>query len=461
MRTRILLPVVCLAIVAGISSAQSPALPPAPIPVPQGGNAPQELATPPQPVPPPGNAPQVLNTPPQAVPGPPGAPQFVPAYTPLPYLPPPEAYPYPPPMPFLVGGPVWNPNLWLGVEGLAWWTKGQPLSVPVLTTGPASQGTLAGNLGVPGTTAIRSPLDYDVSGGVRISGGAWLDLFDLGNVFGFDASVFWLDRQSAGFGVVDPSGAGNLVINEPLAGANFSTQISAPGQATGAAFVSTTSEFGGFDVNFLWNLHRDECWSFTLLGGFRYLWLDETLVVGSNSTFLTTMTFTDTSGNTLVTAPTGSGASVLDFFGTRNQFYGGQVGGRFEGRWGRWYLGAVGKVAIGATHETITAWGNTLVTPVNAAPVPLSGGNFVGPTNAGRYWSDHFAVAPEFQINLGYQLTPHIRALVGYNFLFLSSVARPGNQVDNVYDGVTRPAVPMASSTFWAQGLTFSLQFNY
>jgi hypothetical protein len=348
--------------------------------------------------------------------------------------------------------------VWFGLEGLAWWTKSQPLSVPVLTTGPASQGSSAGNFGSPGTTALRSPLDYDVAGGIRFSAGAW---FDTGNVFGFDGSVFFLERQSAGFAAADPTGAGNFVINEPLAGATFSTQISAPGLATGAAFVGTTSEFGGGDINFLWNLHRDENWSFTLLGGFRYLWLDETLVVSSNSTFLTTTTFTDGSGNTLVTAPPGSGASMVDFFGTRNQFYGGQLGGRFEGHMGRWFLSAVGKFAIGATHEVITANGSTLVTPTNAAPVPLLGGNFVGSTNAGRYWGDRFAVAPEFQINLGYQLTPHIRALVGYNFLFLSSVARPGNQIDNVFDGVTRPAVPMSSSSFWAQGLTFSLQFNY
>ncbi len=79
----------------------------------------------------------------------------------------------------------------------------------------------------------------------------------------------------------------------------------------------------------------------------------------------------------------------------------------------------------------------------------------------GRYSVDRFAVAPEAQFNVGYQFTPWIRGQVGYNFLFLSSVARPGNQIDNTYDGVTHPTVPMTSSTYWGQGLNLSLQFSF
>jgi hypothetical protein len=40
-------------------------------------------------------------------------------------------------------------------------------------------------------------------------------------------------------------------------------------------------------------------------------------------------------------------------------------------------------------------------------------------------------------------------------------VARPGKQIDNSYDGVTHPLVPMASSSFWAQGLTLGVQINF
>ena len=121
--------------------AQGSALPPAPVPV--------------------SPAHEVL----QPVPGPTVAPQL------LPPNPPPGVGPSVGPVPVVCEVLVWNPDQWLGVEGLIWWTKGQPLSVPVLTTGPASQGSSAGNLGVPGTIPIRSPLDYGVAGGVRVFAG--------------------------------------------------------------------------------------------------------------------------------------------------------------------------------------------------------------------------------------------------------------------------------------------------
>jgi hypothetical protein len=358
----------------------------------------------------------------------------------------------------LLAPPICNPCLWFAVEGLAWWVKDQPLSVPVLTTGPASLGSSAGNLGAAGTTVIRSPLDYGATGGVRFTLGAW---FDTQNTFGIEGSAFFLQEKSTGFGAADPSGTGNFVINEPLAGATFNTQVSGPGMATGAALVSTSSCFAGGEINGLFNIYRDNSWSIRLLGGFRYLELNETLTVTNSSTLLSSVDYTDTMGNTLVTAPAGSFASAWDFFGTRNQFYGGQLGARFEGNAGRWIFSGAGKLALGATHEVITINGNTLVSPVNAGPVTLQGGNFATSTNSGRFADTRFAVAPEIQLSVGYQLGAHVCLLAGYNFLWLSSVARPGNQMDNVYDGVTRPGVPMASSSFWAQGLTFSCLFRY
>jgi hypothetical protein len=64
-------------------------------------------------------------------------------------------------------------------------------------------------------------------------------------------------------------------------------------------------------------------------------------------------------------------------------------------------------------------------------------------------------------VYLGYQILPCLRAQIGYDFLFLSSVARPGNQIDNSYDGAAHPLVPMSSSSFWAQGLAFGFQLRF
>jgi hypothetical protein len=436
MRNGILVGVVCLAVGAGLAQAQAPALPPAPGPIAPGS-----------PVPP--GPPVVLKD--------------------GPVLP---TYPPPPPSPTdqpAAGGATTNlffsltwpepgnvPRVWVGVEGLAWWVKNQPLSVPVLTTGPAALGSAAGGFGAPGTTAIRSPLDYGLEAGLRLNAGGW---FSDAHVFGFDASGFFLQQKSAGFAVGDFTRTGAFVINEPLAGAIFPTQVSAPGFATGAAAVNTSSRFSGFDVNGVYHLYQDDDWGIQLLAGFRYLGLYETLTVGNSSTLLAPLPFNVGAGPGA--APPGSGVVVADYFGTRNQFYGGQLGVRFEGALDNWFVGGVAKVALGTTYETISAWGATVLSPVNAAPVVVHAGNYVLWTNAGRYKTNQFAAIPEVQLTLGYQLGAHVRAVVGYNFLYWSNVARPGNQLDNVYDGLLRPAMPLASSSFWAQGLTFSLLVSY
>jgi Putative beta barrel porin-7 (BBP7) len=400
--------------------------------------------------------------------GPPPSP-YTPPPAPAPYYAPPGAYPplYPPPPgeyaplayppPRVVGDPAGNPNAWIGAEALLWWTKNQPLSVPVITTGPASQGANAGNLGTQGTTSLNGPLHYDVTGGVRLFAGGW---FDVGHTIGVDGSVFFLGRQSTGFGAFDRSGNGSFVINEPVVGAPFSTQVAAPGFDTGGVTVNATSRLAGGDINLLYNLYRAGGWTINLLGGYRYLELDESLSIAAKSTMFVTTTYTDNMGNVLVAAPPGSTITVIDRFGTRNQFNGGQLGAEFQYLRDRWFIGGAVKLAIGATHEVITIDGITNVFPIDAARVPLTGGNFATIQN-GRYARDRFALAPEAQLSIGYQVTPWMRAMIGYNFLYLSTVARPGNQIDNTYDGVVRPIVPMASSSYWTQGLSFSLQFSF
>ena len=381
-----------------------------------------------------------------------------PPYAPQPY---PQSGPYdqPPPYsqrPIITVDPA-NPNFWIGVEALMWWTKNQPLSVPLITTGPASEGANAGGLGQPGTVSLNGPLNYGVEGGIRFFGGGW---FSPDHTLGMDASMFFLGRQHASFGAFDRSGNGDTVINEPVNGAPFVTQVSAPGVETGGVTVDATTRFWGADVNALWNIYRSNGWSINLLGGFRYLQLEEWLNITANSTLFTTTTYTDNFGNVLATAPPGSVVTVIDQFGTRNQFYGGQIGAQAQYSMDRWFFSAAAKVAIGDTHETVLVNGSTTVYPVNASPVFLGGGNYAN-IQAGRYSANKFAVAPELNLNVGYQFTPFIRGTIGYNFIYLSSVVRPGNQIDNNFDGVVHPLVPMATSTFWAQGINFNLTFNF
>ncbi len=350
-----------------------------------------------------------------------------------------------------------NPNAWVGIESIFWWSKSQPLSVPLVTTGPASQGAAAGMLGVAGTVSLDRPLDFGSQGGLRLYGGGW---FDPNHTLGMDASMLFLGQQRAGYSVYDRSGAGNFVINEPVAGAPFITQLSAPGLATGGSTVEATSEFWGFDVNMLYGAIHSDRLTVNLLGGFSYLQLDERLTIAGNSTLLSTLTFTDEVGNPLVDATPGSTVSVFDRFTTRNTFYGGQIGAQVRYGFDRFFVNVVGKLAAGGVQEVVTVRGSSQVFPVNADPISYSGGNYAT-LQTGRYTSNHFAWSPQLQLSLGYQFTPFIRGTIGYNFLYLSQVVRPGNQIDNAFDGVTRPFVPMNNSAYWTQGINIGIQFGF
>ncbi len=300
MRHRMPLAIACLLIVAGILPAQERIPLPPPDPDPPGGPSTPTLDARSY------QAPAPPNGPPQPYAPPPGPDSLPPGSFPYsPYAPPGGVYapgPYYPHPIFLHGSPD-NPAFWIGFEALVWWTKNQPLSVPIVTTGPASQGANAGNLGMPGTTSLNGPLDYGAAGGIRWIRGR---LVRWRAHLGMDGSMFVLGRQSAGFSVLDRSGTGNFVINEPVVGAPFITQVSAPGVDTGGVVVGATSQFWGGDVNLLYNLYRGNGWTINLLGGYRYLELDESLTITANSTLFTTTTYTDNMGNVLATAPPGS-----------------------------------------------------------------------------------------------------------------------------------------------------------
>lgn len=388
-------------------------------------------------------------------------------YPPLGVYPPPRIYPppgayggeLPPPPTFfpIHGDPAGNPGFWVGFEALVWWSKNQPVGVPLITTGPAAAGPNPGGLNVPGTVSLNQPLNYGAQGGFRFYGGGW---FDAAHTWGLDGSIFVLGQNNASFGATDRSGTGSFVINEPVNGAPFSTLVSAPGIDSGNATVNSWSQLWGLDLNGMYNIYRSGGLSVTLLGGFRYLQLNEEVDITANSALFVPTTYTDNLGNVLAYAPPGSTITTVDQFSTHNSFYGGQIGARVEYMWNRWDFSATGLLAIGGTHESVNVNGFTNVYPINGQVVPLVGGNYAT-SQIGHYAQDRFAVAPEMRLYVGYQFTPTIRANIGYDLLFLSSVARPGEQIDNTYDGQTHPLVPMKTSTFWTQGLNLNVQFNF
>ncbi len=359
--------------------------------------------------------------------------------------------------------------LWLSGEYLLWWTKDAP-APPLVTSSPAgTPRELAGVLGVPGTAVLfgGSSINSEERSGGRFGLGLWLDPCER---LALETNYFFLGQRTVPF---HASSSGLPILARPffdvVLGRESSELIAFPGLLAGAASVSAFNRLWGLEENLRANLCHGTaiggtCYRFGLLGGFRFLRLDEGL------------TFTEalqvTGGDpTLV----GTRIGVTDVFGTHNSFYGGQLGAMLELRRGRWYCDLVSKLALGSTHQVVNINGSTAFTVPGGPTVVQPGGLLALPTNIGHYSRDFFAVVPEVGVKVGYQFGPHVRAFVGYSFLYWSNVARPGNQVDRVVNVAQlpmlvgsnpavvppRPAFAFHGTDFWAQGINFGLEFRY
>jgi hypothetical protein len=171
----------------------------------------------------------------------------------------------------------------------------------------------------------------------------------------------------------------------------------------------------------------------------------------------------------------GQRVQVDDSFRTSNQFYGAQIGGRFAYRFQRLTLEALSKVAFGSTHQRIEIGGNTTLLTPGGPTTTASGGLLAVPSNSGTQKHDAGAVAPEVGVNLAYELKSWLRLRVGYSFLYLSSVVRPGNQIDRGIDPTqvpslqfftpgavaSRPEALFNRTDFWAQGVNLGMELQF
>lgn len=387
---------------------------------------------------------------------------------------------------------------WLRGEYLLWWIKDS--QVPALvTTGVPGATTLPGVLGQPGTMVLfgGSEVDNQVRGGGRLSGGFWLNNCQT---FGVEASYFFLGSRSVHFDGLSTGALGSAMIARPffdvISGIENAQLVAFPGIASGQIHVTSSSRLQGAELNLLClpcctpccdtcagqgcppgdtakhNTHCNTCgggsYWVSLLGGFRYLQLDEGLGIAESSAVNPALP----AGSPLFG---GSTITMSDQFDTRNYFYGPQIGAQAEICCGRLFVDVLGKVALGVTHEVVDIHGLTAIASPNGTTVLTPAGFLATGSNSGRSTRDAFAVVPELGINVGCQFTRHLRAFVGYTFLYCSSVVRPGDQVDvglsgtqiptdsrfNPQAGPARPAVLFRDTDFWAQGINFGIEFRY
>lgn len=349
-------------------------------------------------------------------------------------------------------------HVWASGEPLLWWVR--PGAVPPLvTTGAAGTGLLYGD----------EDLDYGMLVGGRVAAG----MTNAGGNLGLEGSGLLLGRGTTHFAAASgPDGSPPL--GRPFTNALFhvpqAERVAGPGALAGGVAVASSSQLWGAEANLVGSAYGNERVGIDLLGGFRYLNLEEDLGITQAGTPLGA----GAAGFGGTFEAPGVGFGVADSFRTRNQFYGGQLGSQVEVRWGRLYTNLLGKVAFGSVHQVVDVRGDsTLYAP--GGLVVLPGGLLAVASNAGRQTHDEFAVLPEVNVNVGYQLRPGVRLYAGYTFLYLNDVARPGDQVNATVNpaqvptsllygfpgGPAQPAPALNRSDFWAQGINFGLALRY
>lgn len=358
-------------------------------------------------------------------------------------------------------------TFWFGVDYLVWWAKYGPNPNPLITTN-ANSTTQIGAIGEPGTEVLAGgaagKLRFGGISGIRATVGGWLDSDAR---FGIEASGFLLETKPVHFSASSVGGGAPLISIPFFASVPFSgnspgeTALNA-GNAPNTVSMNATSQLWGAEVNNLLAIGDKANNRLALLFGVRFIQLDEGLTLND--------TFNDT-------ATTGT-VSVTDTFHTRNQFYGFQLGLKGGTNVGALTLDWAVKCAVGVDYELSDVAGTSAVTG-SAFGLPLGTfpeGVFAQTSNAGRQTKTPFAVMPELQLQLGYALTSHMRAVIGYDFLYLSDVLRPGEQIDRVVNptqnvlfggtggvttGTPSPLPAAVRSDYWVQGLNFGLQVRY
>lgn len=459
-----------LAASAAADAQPSPA--PGSPPAPPAADAPPTAASPTPPggyLPPPqGNfsvhAPVL---PPGVVPPPPGAACPVPATPP----PPPEAGPSAfsdapeasPPNAFTEAcdhGPT--PLFHVDLQYLAWWTRHQDL--PVLVTSGSFSDAVPGALGQPTTqNVVSGEIDDTFHSGVQL-----MLRWDLGGDHDWVAEVggFTLGHRESSTTVGSDGGPNTLVLVRPFFNANTGTQdadpIAVPNVMSGRITIQQPQDFYGADLtihsNYWW---RDGMASAAyIVTGVRFLELDERLLIGESLQDLPGL------------GAAGNSYALDERFSTFNRFYGGVIGLEYVWNVGPLFLKAQGRVGLGYNQESLGIAGSTQIT--DATGNVTTGANralLVQPSNAGTYNHNVFAAEPEVHLTAAYDVTQNIRIGAGYDFMYLTNVLRPGQQVDPTINiqalqpfdqvGPARPGVFLNQSTFWAQGVNFTLEFSY
>lgn len=428
--------------------------------------------------------------------------------------------------------PVGGNGMYGSAEYILWKLKDAPTPVTFVQVPVATSGinTFTSSVSLGGSGGI----DYGGRSGGRLTLGYWFDP----EVCGGEVSGFWVERRAMSIlNTQQVSQTLNVTVIQ-----NITTQVVSGGAVTltttqtpiniqlpstlTVASIGTAvpSSFWGTEVNARSTRCHFGGLSIDLLGGFRYINLSEGLLIGSLTQLQTAQPNTPFTTGPLTPNANGIGfanlpaipapitglttilsVASLNNLMTHNNFYGANFGTSWD--WAvtdRLHFEGYGKIGVGAMTETFTITGGSAV--ATAAVSGFSAGGILPAAAFYNYGKTRYAVTPELNFRLGYNICRNLKATIGYNFLYLSSVVRPGEQIafnpfnvsgsastsststsssgtTTTSGGVTttsgagtniniagsnisvpsnqQPFIAPKDSDFWAQGLTLGFEISY
>src|SRR4029077_14115019 len=117
----------------------------------------------------------------------------------------------------------------------------------------------------------------------------------------------------------------------------------------------------------------------------------------------------------------GNEYSLRESFGTRNRYYGGQLGAELECCFGPVSVMLKGTAALCRLDERVNIDSFTSITQPDGTV--FSGPNtalFVCPGNAGSFTHHRLSVIPAGEAQVSYAFNEYVSLSVGYTFLYLS-----------------------------------------
>jgi hypothetical protein len=360
----------------------------------------------------------------------------------------------------------YNDRWWLTGEYLLGYTRSGKLP-PLVTAGPAD------SLGISGRSGVRVLLGGEqsfggVSGG-KFSGGYFLDAC---RAYAFEWGVFFLPNQKIRVNAGPDSAE---VLARPFFDTGLDSTnarlLSLTGQFRGSVAAEYSTLFWGAEAGMTVRVLENSTFSFDQLFHFRYYGLEETTNVSDFSSGIPGGGTVFFNGRSL---PDGTTVGVSDYYSAINRWVGGAAGLRINWTPGRWLLSITGRMGVGATYQKITVDGQTTVTGAGVVE-PARSGLLTAGNQVGRNSRFELSFAPEVNLRLGYRVTDHISVTAGYQYLYLSNVARVGQQIQTsvnptqipsgqnfgAFSGPGNPTVNIQSSDFWMHGLTAGFTISF